>query len=107
MLNLVLNALDAMPNGGTLTVGSTTRDGSLELFVADSGPGLPAEVLPRVFEPFFTTKQAGTGLGLAIVSRIAEAHGGMATAANARRGGAVFTLAFPQVPISRSVQEAA
>jgi signal transduction histidine kinase len=107
LLNLVLNALDAMPDGGTLTVGSTATDGNLEMYVADSGPGLPAEVLPRVFEPFFTTKQAGTGLGLAIVSRIAEAHGGMVNAANARRGGAVFTLVFPQSLISRSVQEAA
>jgi signal transduction histidine kinase len=110
VLNLVLNALDAMPDGGTLTVGSTTTDGGLELHVADSGPGLPAEVLPRVFEPFFTTKQAGTGLGLAIVSRIAEAHGGTASAGNAGGGGAVFTLAFPQVPIPArrdSMQEAA
>ena len=120
VLNLVLNALDAMPDGGTLTVGSTTTDDGLELYVADSGPGLPVEVLPRVFEPFFTTKQAGTGLGLAIVSRIAEAHGGIVNAANAQRGGAVITLrlpnvgclsfgtlAFPRTPISRFVQEAA
>ena len=64
--------------------------------MADSGPGLPDDVMPRVFEPFFTTKQAGTGLGLAIVSRIAEAHGGSVTAGNGPRGGAMFTLRFPQ-----------
>jgi signal transduction histidine kinase len=107
VLNLVLNALDAMPDGGRLTVGSAETDGGLELIVADSGPGLPSDILPRVFEPFFTTKQAGTGLGLAIVSRIAEAHGGTAGAANAPHGGAVFTLAFPQMPVCGHVKEAA
>jgi signal transduction histidine kinase len=96
VLNLVLNALDVMPGGGTLSVSSAVAANGLKLHVADSGPGLPDDILPRVFEPFFTTKQGGTGLGLAIVARIAEAHGGTATAANARRGGAVFTLQFPQ-----------
>jgi signal transduction histidine kinase len=107
VLNLVLNALDVMPHGGTLTIHSTTMPGAVELHIADSGPGLPEEVLPRVFEPFFTTKQAGTGLGLAIVSRIAETHGGSVTAANGPRGGAVFTLRFPLAPSIRSVPEAA
>jgi len=107
VLNLVLNALDVMPQGGTLTATSSTSPDGTELHLADSGPGLPDDVLPRIFEPFFTTKQAGTGLGLAIVSRIAEAHGGTVTAANGPRGGAVFTLKFPFQPSVRSSQEAA
>ncbi len=95
LLNLVLNALDAMPQGGTLSISSTISPDAAELRVADSGPGLSDAILPRIFEPFFTTKQAGTGLGLAIVSRIAEAHGGTLSAANGLQGGAVFTLRFP------------
>ncbi len=112
VLNLVLNALDVMPQGGTLTVSSSVSPGGLELHVADSGPGLPADDLPRVFEPFFTTKQSGTGLGLAIVARIAEAHGGTAAAANggvpgAPGRGAVFTLRFPFLSSAGFSQEAA
>ena len=85
-----------MPDGGTLTVACLAEPEGLELEVADSGPGLPDDVLPRIFEPFFTTKQGGTGLGLAIVSRIAEAHGGSVTARNAPGGGAAFTLRIPK-----------
>jgi signal transduction histidine kinase len=107
VLNLMLNALDAMPQGGTLTISSTASSQATELHIADSGPGLPPHVLPRAFEPFFTTKQAGTGLGLAIVSRIVEAHGGTVTASNSRGGGAVFTLAFPSQNSTGSSQEAA
>jgi len=107
VLNLVLNALDVMPQGGTLTVSSTASPGGAELHIADSGPGLSEDVLPRIFEPFFTTKQAGTGLGLAIVSRIVEAHGGTVTAANGPRGGVVFTLRFPFHQSMRSSLEAA
>jgi signal transduction histidine kinase len=102
LLNLVLNGLDAMPDGGTLTIASLPEPDGLALEVTDSGPGLPDDVLPRVFEPFFTTKQGGTGLGLAIVARIAEAHGGNVTARNAAGGGAVFTLRIPIPCASRN-----
>lgn len=95
ILNLVLNAIDAMPNGGRLLIQSVRNDHALEIHIADSGPGLPAEVLPRVFEPFFTTKQGGTGLGLAIVTRIAEAHGGTISASTSKYGGAEFVVHFP------------
>ena len=96
VLNLVLNALEVMPDGGRLVVTSYTGRGGLELEVADSGPGLSDEVKQRAFEPFFTTKSGGAGLGLAVVHRIAEVHGGNVVAANCPEGGAAFTLRFPQ-----------
>jgi len=92
VLNLVLNALDAMPKGGVLEVRTVCGPQRVELQVADTGPGLSEEALGRAFEPFFTTKPAGTGLGLAIVYRIAEVHGGSVLAANRPEGGALFTL---------------
>jgi signal transduction histidine kinase len=95
ILNLVLNAIDAMPKGGDLVVTSYERHGGLELEIADSGPGLPEAHLPRLFDPFFTTKPSGTGLGLSIVHRIVEAHGGRVTAVNCPEGGAAFTIELP------------
>src|SRR5262245_17475103 len=96
VLNLLLNALDALPAGGELVVTACRTSRGLEIEVADSGPGVPAPLLDRLFEPFFTTKGGGTGLGLSIVERVAAAHGGRATAANCPEGGAAFTLILPQ-----------
>lgn len=95
LLNLVINAIDAMPTGGELVITAISNDRVLELEVADSGPGIPESVRRRMFEPFFTTKSEGTGLGLAIVQRIAEAHGGQLRVANCAEGGAAFTLRIP------------
>jgi signal transduction histidine kinase len=97
ILNLTLNALDVMPNGGELFVTGVDSPGGWEIEVADSGPGLSDEVRKRVFEPFFSTKSGGTGLGLAIVQRIATAHGGDVTAMNCPEGGAAFTIRIPRM----------
>ena len=95
LLNLVLNAFDAMPDGGRLTITAHVGGHGLEIEVADNGPGLSDEARRRAFEPFFTTKPSGTGLGLAIVYRIAEVHGGDVLATNCPEGGAAFTLRLP------------
>jgi signal transduction histidine kinase len=102
VLNLALNALDAMPRGGTLAASSVCGPDEWELKIADSGPGLTEEVQGRVFEPFFTTKRGGTGLGLSIVYRTAEVHGGEVTAGNCPEGGAVFTLRIPHPLVSEA-----
>ncbi len=95
VLNLALNALDAMHHGGELVVTAFAGPQGHVLEVADSGQGINHTQLKRVFEPFFTTKSNGTGLGLAIVHRIAEAHGGRVRAANCPEGGAAFTIELP------------
>jgi signal transduction histidine kinase len=81
LLELVSNALDAMPDGGRLHIGAESRNGGtpggeVVVEIADTGPGIPAHVLPSVCEPFFTTRQEGTGLGLAIAKRYVEQNGG-------------------------------
>jgi len=116
LLNLVRNAADAMPGGGTLTLAARklgreearTLQGVpasqpssmpagewLELAVSDTGPGIPEEHREKIFEPFFTTKDGGTGLGLAIVRQIAEDHGGTVTCERQAGGGTLFRLALP------------
>ncbi len=97
LLNLLLNAGDAMGGAGQVRlVARTARDGCVVLAVEDSGPGILAADLPRVFDPFFTTKDPGegTGLGLAISHRIMESFGGEIAARNGDGGGAVFELRF-------------
>ena len=95
VLNLMLNALDVMPQGGELGITSYEGAGGFELEVADSGPGLSDDCLPRVFEPFYSTKKNGTGLGLAVVAHVAQAHHGVASAVNCPEGGAAFTIRLP------------
>ena len=75
-LNIVINALQATPEGGSVTIATRQADGLHEIRFSDSGPGIAADTLARVFEPFFTTKPDGTGLGLAITRKIIEAHNG-------------------------------
>ena len=104
VLNLVLNALDVLVDGGRIVANAYEGTDLVELEIADSGPGLSEEQQRRAFEPFYSTKSGGTGLGLAIVSRMAEVHGGDVTVTNCPEGGAAFTL---RLPLRRRVRQAA
>ena len=100
LLNVILNALDAMvkaPPGKRRLAVRTSQAGNsaVEVSVTDSGPGIEPDDLPRVFEPFFTTKPNGIGMGLAISRKIVEAHGGHISAANHPAGGAIFRVTLP------------
>jgi PAS domain S-box-containing protein len=96
-MNLLLNAVDAMPNGGTLSV-KTSYDPDeplIRIGIADTGGGIGKEVLDRLFEPFFTTKPRGTGLGLPITKRLIEQHGGSISVRSAPETGTTFEISLP------------
>jgi signal transduction histidine kinase len=96
LVNLTLNALDAMPRGGTLSFGVDDADGQVRLSVCDTGPGISPRLLGLLFQPFVSTKETGLGLGLVTSRRIAEQHGGSLEAGNRLEGGACFTLRLPR-----------
>jgi two-component system, NtrC family, sensor histidine kinase HydH len=95
LTNLLFNALDATPPGGTVGVGAPAGAGPMTVEVTDTGPGIAPAIAARLFTPFATTKAVGTGLGLTMARRVARDHGGTLTAANRPAGGACFTLTLP------------
>jgi len=97
LVNLVVNAVQAMPQGGTLKIGTRTAGSCVELFVEDTGVGMSEETLEKIFLPFFTTKDVneGTGLGLSVVHGIVEAHGGTVEAKSKLGAGARFEIRLP------------
>jgi signal transduction histidine kinase len=98
LLNLVLNAVQAMRAGGTLTIEAQSGRDGVSLVVADTGAGIPADVLPRVFDPYFTTRTDGLGLGLTIARRIVEAHGGAIELDSQAGRGTRVRLRLPAAP---------
>ena len=96
LLNLYLNAIQAMEGGGTLTVACESGEaGYFTIVVSDSGSGIPGDQLDKVFDPYYTTKSKGTGLGLAIVQKIVEAHGGDTAVRSTSDDGTVFSISIP------------
>ncbi|MGB9371120.1 MAG: PAS domain S-box protein, partial [Halobacteriota archaeon] len=95
LANLILNAVQAMPDGGTVTVSASTDDGSVAISVHDTGIGIPDDAKDKLFKPLFTGKAKGTGLGLAVVKRIVEAHAGQITVESEVGKGSTFTVNLP------------
>jgi len=112
-LNLILNALQAMPHGGCLTIETRPgekyaegglRESTIEVRFLDNGIGIPKEILPRIFDPFFITKDKGSGLGLAIVRHIVEMHRGSIHVESLQQGGTAFSIAFPLIKNHRNIK---
>ena len=95
VLNLVKNGLEALSQGGMVTVTTRRLDGTVEILVSDTGPGIPPDVGRRLFEQFFTTKPQGTGLGLSISRQIVEEHGGRMSWGSTPGSGTSFTISLP------------
>ncbi len=105
--NLILNAMDAMPAGGTLTIRTAPHNGGVRLTVSDTGTGLTPEECRRLFTPYYTTKQYGTGLGLAIVQSVVSDHGGRITVESEPERGTMFIIELPASPPPQIVPPAA
>jgi signal transduction histidine kinase len=99
ILNLVKNALEAMPQGGRIEIATAAGEGGATITIADSGPGIAPQDLPLIFEPFFTKKGAGTGLGLSITLRVVEEHHGRISVESTAEKGTIFTINLPVSPV--------
>jgi signal transduction histidine kinase len=96
--NLMINAVQAMPEGGTLNVTLSPDSSMVEVEFADTGPGISSEAMEQIFEPYYSTKETGIGLGLPLTKKIIEEHGGEISVKSEPEGGATFTVILPRLP---------
>jgi len=99
-LNILMNAMQAMPQGGAIYIELSTHGHTMTIIFSDEGPGIPDETLDKIWEPFFTTKDTGSGLGLPIVKKIIEGHGGIIEVENSPEKGALVTITLPAERVS-------
>jgi len=104
LINLIKNAEDAMPSGGTLEIALMGIKDNFLLLVKDTGYGIPQELTRKIFDPYFTTKDNGTGLGLALVQYIASAHDGWVDVESQKGSGSTFILSLP-IPAGQTTKE--
>jgi signal transduction histidine kinase len=104
-INLIENAIDVMPQGGTLTITSKKSDGNVEIALTDTGSGIPEKVMENLWKPLQTTKAKGLGLGLAICKRIMDAHGGNISAKSKAGEGTTVTIRLPIKPDEVEVKQ--
>jgi signal transduction histidine kinase len=104
-INIVKNAIDAMPEGGTLRVKSTQINGNVKISFTDTGIGMPKETLSKLFSPLVTTKAQGMGFGLAICKRIVNAHQGQITVQSIEGKGTTVTVTMPTEPKPKAEKE--
>jgi two-component system, NtrC family, sensor kinase len=104
VLNLITNALDAMPDGGTLTLAASSSDSTVRIEVTDTGTGIPPDILPHIFQPWVTTKSVGqgTGLGLSITRDVVNRLGGTVTASSQPGQGSTFVITLPATPVEHA-----
>ena len=95
LTNLIVNAVQAMPNGGKLTIGAAVTNGAVVIKVTDTGVGIPEKAKPNLFKPLFTTKSKGQGLGLAVVKRLVEGLNGKVSFESQEGNGTTFTIELP------------
>ena len=103
-LNIILNAIDATPARGKITIETSKLDTGCSISVKDNGPGIPDELKGKIFDPFYSTKEGGTGLGLSISKKIVESYGGTLTLSDSESGGASFTVFLPEHNSSSSIR---